>query len=239
MFQDFYDDFLSAAGALPDEFKTEERAEKYFAHLTELDEKGKLFNLTAITELKETTRLHVVDSLFAAKTIEELTGGEDATVVDVGSGAGFPALPIAIACGNARVTALDSTAKKCSFIEATAKKCGVAVSTVSKRAEEASELREKFDIAVARAVARLNILAEFCAPLVKVDGYFVAMKGSSADEESSEAESAASKLGLEFVRTENYTVDGGGDRSILVYKKTSPTTAEFPRRYSQIKKKPL
>jgi len=240
MFSDFYNDLTEAAKELPGGLITEENAEKLYIHLCELSEKGKLFNLTAIVDMREATRKHVVDSLFAANVVREIAAGERSALIDIGSGGGFPSLPIAITCENVSVTALDSTAKKCGFISSTAEKCGVKVETIPERAEEASaERRETYDFAVARAVARLNILAEICAPFVKVGGYFLAMKGSAAEEERKEAEGAAAKLGLTFEKSIRYEIEDGGERSILVYKKIAPTSAEYPRRFAQIKKRPL
>ena len=240
MFEKFLADLLSASGKLPKEFLTRERAERMYTHFTELSEKGKLFNLTAIADPSEAARKHFADSLFAAAAVKELSRGEEATLIDVGSGAGFPALPIAVACPNVSVTALDSTAKKCEFISNTAKKCGVTVATLPARAEEAvASRREIYDFATARAVARLNVLVELCAPLVKVGGYFLAMKGSAAAEELAEASSAAEKLGLSYERAEKYEIEDGGERSVLIFKKVAPAPKEYPRRFSQIKKKPL
>lgn len=238
MFPEFYEELLPAAKGLPESYVSAEKAEKYYIHINELEEKGKLFNLTAITDRSEAIRKHTVDSLYLAKTVGELSC-DGSTLIDVGSGGGFPAIPVAVACGIS-VTALDSTAKKCEFISSVAEKCGISVDTVPERAEEAvASRRETFDFATARAVARLNILTELCAPFVKVGGYFLAMKGSAADEELSEAKSAVSKLGLEFQRAERYEIEDGGERYILIFKKNAPTPKEFPRRFAQIKKRPL
>ena len=240
MFDDFYTAFLEASDGLPESFRTEEAAKRLFTHLCELSEKGKLFNLTAITDLSDALNKHVVDSLFTAAAVKELSPGTNASLIDVGSGGGFPAIPIAVACPAIDVTALDSTAKKCEFISDTAALCGVSVKTVPERAEDAaSHLRETFDFATARAVARLNVLVELCAPFVKVGGYFLAMKGSAAEEEMLEAEAGTKKLGISFERAVKYVIPDGGERSILIYKKTSPTPAAYPRRFAQIKKKPL
>ncbi|MBQ7714659.1 MAG: 16S rRNA (guanine(527)-N(7))-methyltransferase RsmG [Clostridia bacterium] len=240
MFSDFYEIYLTSTAGLPDPFRTEKIARKLYRHLEELSEKGRLFNLTAIDDERDAVNKHTVDSLYAAEVVAELSKGESASLIDVGSGAGFPALPIATACGNIAVTALDSTAKKCEFISSAANVCGVSVSVLSERAEEAAkDLRETFDFATARAVARLNILAELCAPFVKVGGYFVAMKGSAAKEEANEAERAVKTLGLEFESAKNYAIKNGGERSIIIYKKIAPTPCGYPRRYALIKKKPL
>ena len=240
MFEDFYREFLMSSESLPEEFRKEETAEKLYLHISELSDKGRLFNLTAITDMTEAVNKHVVDSLFAAKAARELSGGRDADLIDIGSGGGFPAIPIAIFCPNFKVAALDSTAKKCEFISEIAKKCGIDVETIAERAEEAVySRRETFDFVTARAVARLNVLSELCAPFVKVGGYFIAMKGSAAEEERLEAATGAEKLGLRYEKSIPYEIEGGGERRILIYKKVSPTPPEYPRRYAKIKKNPL
>ncbi len=236
-----YSDFVKALDAsAPGGILTEDLKRRLYTHITELFETGKEMNLTAITDEASAAALHCADSLFAAREIELLADGREATLIDVGSGGGFPALPIATVIPNVRVTALDATAKKCAFIEKTAEKCGVCMKTLPARAEEAAaRYREAFDFATARAVARLNVLLELCVPFVKVGGYFAAMKGCAAGEEMREAESAASRLGVTLERRADYEIEGGGQRSIIIYKKTSPTPKEYPRRYAQIKKKPL
>ncbi|MBE6562225.1 MAG: 16S rRNA (guanine(527)-N(7))-methyltransferase RsmG [Ruminococcaceae bacterium] len=241
MFDRFYEMLLGASNGVPEKYVSEENAKKLYIHITELSEKGKRFNLTAITDPEEAVNKHTADCLFCASVIDELTGGDAASLIDVGSGGGFPSLPIATALPHVSVTALDATAKKCGFIADTAALCGVNIITVPKRAEEyvAEGVRESFDFATARAVARLNILMELCAPFIKVGGYFVAMKGSAAKEEILEAENAAKKLGLTLHNVHPYTVKDGGDRAVLVYKKTSSTPASYPRMYSKIKKNPL
>ena len=231
---------IESVGGLPGEFLTEEIVRRLYIHTTELLEAGKVMNLTAITDVGDAARLHAADSLFAAGAIAKLSQGKDTSLIDVGSGGGFPALPIAIALPNVSVTALDATAKKCEFIALVAAKCDVKVGTLPERAEEAAaKYRESFDFASARAVARLNALLELCVPFVKVGGYFVAMKGSAAKEEAEEAKRAAKTLGVTLSDTVDYEIEGGGARRILIYKKVAPTPSAYPRRYAQIKKKPL
>lgn len=241
MFDNFYNTLVEAAKDVPRSYVTRENAEKLFIHISELEKKGKQFNLTAITDAEEAVHKHTADCLFCASVIDSLTEGQEKSLIDVGSGGGFPSLPIATVLPHVSVTALDSTAKKCVFIGETAALCRVPIRTVPERAEEfaARGARESFDIATARAVARLNILMELCAPFVKKGGFFVAMKGSLADEEMKEAEAAASRLGLSFVKKEAYTVKDGGNRFILVYKKVKETPAAYPRAYAKIKKNPL
>ncbi len=241
MFEKFYKMLLEAAKDIPEKFLSRETAEKLYTHITELSDKGKRFNLTAITDPEEAVNKHTADCLYCAAVIDRLAEGKNVNLIDVGSGGGFPSLPVATVLPNVRVTALDATAKKCGFIADTAALCGVDITTVPKRAEEyaAEGVRETFDFATARAVARLNILMELCAPFIKYGGYFVAMKGSAADEELAEARSAANKLGLSLLEKCPYTVKDGGERTVLVYEKIAPTPPMYPRVYAKIKKNPL
>ncbi len=217
--------------------------ERLFVIVERLERFSKQFNLTAITEPEEVMQKHIIDCLFAAKLAEELAEKEGSRHLDVGSGAGFPSLPIAAAVPSLFVTALDSTAKKTVYMNETALEAGISnFNAVSMRAEEGarSEMRESFDTVSARAVARLNVLMELCAPFLRVGGYFIAMKGAAADEERDEARSAAEKLGLCLDREIPYTLPGLTDaRKLLVYKKTKKTPDAYPRNYSQISKKPL
>ena len=149
-------------------------------------EKNKVMNLTAITEPEDVARLHLLDSLYLLKS-----GGLGKAVVDVGSGAGFPGMPLAIAAPSIEVTLLDSLGKRIAFLEEAAGALGIQnVKCVQARAEEfAGEKRESFDGAVSRAVAALPVLCELCLPLVKVGGVFVAMKSSRSEEHTSELQS--------------------------------------------------
>lgn len=223
------------------DFLTDEKLNKLYVHAEELADKGKKFNLTAITDTRDVALKHFADCLAAAYKIRELSKNTEQSLLDVGSGAGFPALPIAVMCENIKVNALDSTAKKCAFISETAALSGVGITTYPERAETlaAGELRESFDFVTARAVARLNVLMELCAGFLKVGGYFVAMKGSAADEEATEARGAAKKLGLELFEKCDYEIEECGSHTLLVYKKIAPTPKTYPRPYAKIKKSPL
>lgn len=197
-------------------------------------------NVTAIKDEDGVLSRHIIDSLHAARELGRLCpdGGK---ICDVGSGGGFPALPVAAALSEVQVTAIDSTAKKCRYIEETARAAGLAnVETRSVRAEEAVDLFGTFDAVCARAVAALPVLCELCAPLVKVGGHFVAMKGEKAQEEIAEAERAAKVLGLTLVRVIDYALPEGGDhRALAVYRKDAPTPKQYPREYKKIVKDPL
>ena len=216
--------------------------DKLYTICSELDQKSKQFNLTAITDPEEVLRKHIIDCLFAAECVRDLSG-ESATLLDVGSGAGFPSLPTAAVLPNVSVTAMDATAKKTVYMNGTADLAGIEnFNAVNKRAEEAARegMAESFDLVSARAVARLNVLMELCIPFLKVGGYFVSMKGAAADEEMKEAEGAARKLGAVFVKKVPYTLPDLDDaRFILIYRKDSKTPSLYPRNFSQISKKPL
>ena len=206
--------------------------------MLEVNEK---MNLTAITDGDDIVLKHVADS---AVIIDHIP--QNAKLLDVGTGAGFPALPVAILRPDVKVYALDSTAKKLKYIDDTAAILELDnVKTVSGRAEELGKTvnyRERFDVVTARAVAGLNILTELCLPFVKVGGQFIAMKGSAAEEELSAAKSGVIQLGgskftdKELILTYN---DTQLQRHLCFSKKLKPTPESFPRMYDRIAKKPL
>ena len=198
-------------------------------------------NVTAISDGDGILVKHIIDSLYCAEAVARYAAERRLTLCDVGSGGGFPALPIAAALGDISVCALDSTAKKCRFIEESAASAGITnLTSVCARAEEAKELFGTFDFVTARAVAALPVLIEICAPLLKVGGYFFAMKGKNADAELASSERAARELGLTLADTVRYELpEDSGSRAIFVYKKTSPTPARYPREYRKIVKAPL
>lgn len=210
-----------------------------FARLADLlrETNGK-FNLTAITDDEGIAYKHFADCLAVEKYIPE-----GAKVLDVGAGGGFPTLPLAIVRRDIRISALDSTAKKLSFIEDAAKAFGLSnITTVNMRAEDAGRcgMRESYDFITSRAVARLNILCEWCVPLLRVGGTFAALKGSAAQEEADEAKSAVKTLGC-TQRCDRYTFYSPEEvsRGIIVIRKEKTTDKKYPRNNAQIKKKPL
>lgn len=216
-----------------------ESCERLYKLYQILVETNKSFNLTAITAEDDVILKHFVDCASVLKHIPK-----DATVIDVGCGAGFPSLPIAILRGDVKITPLDSTAKKISFIESTAKELELSnVTPVAARAEDfAQKSREHFDVAISRAVARLNILDEFCIPFVKKGGLFIAMKSSRGEEEYNEAKAGISKLGCILDSKETLELSFKNleiTREIYVFNKRTVTPPQYPRNYSQISKKPL
>ncbi len=203
-------------------------------------------NLTAITDPEEIAVKHVADSL---ECIEYIKNG--AKLLDVGSGAGFPAVPIAVCRPDLSVTALDSTAKKIKFIADTASTVKIDnLSAIVGRAEELCSTakkdypiyREKYDVVTARAVARLNVLCELCLPFVKIGGVFISMKSRLASDEIDEARQAVKILGGEIAENVSLSITCKGEelsRSLIIIQKISPTPRNYPRSYSSINKKPL
>ena len=217
----------------------EENSEKLYKFSNILVETNKTFNLTAITEEKEVILKHFVDCASISKHIPA-----NSKLIDVGCGAGFPSLPIAILRNDVTVTSLDSTTKKIDFINRTAKELLLNnIVAISARAEDfAKNNREKFDVATSRAVARLNILDELCLPLVKVDGLFIAMKSSRGETEFSEAKFSIGKLGAKLEFVEKNALNFGEasiERETYIFRKLRKTPTQYPRIYSQIAKKPL
>ena len=194
-----------------------------------------VMNLTAITDPAQVAKLHLLDSL-TVLTAADLKGKR---LIDVGCGAGFPGVPLAIACPEAEVTLLDSLGKRVRWLEATLPTLGVAAKCITARAEEAvADHRESFDYATSRAVARLNILLELTAPYVKVGGAVIAMKGAAAQEELAECAGAIRKLGLKLEDVKHFSIDGA-DHALIVLRKIAHTPAAYPRRYAKIKQTPL
>ena len=213
----------------------ESRAETLERFAALLLKKNEVMNLTAITEPEAVAQLHLLDSAALTRFVD-LSGK---TVVDVGTGAGFPGMPLRILKDDFDLTLLDSLGKRVTWLEATLRDMGVPAQCVCSRAEDyAAKAREQYDIATSRAVARLNILAELCLPFVKPGGYFLAMKAAAAAEELEEAKRGIAKLGGRVEKTETYDIDGA-PRCVIVIRKERPTPPAYPRRYAKIKQSPL
>ena len=218
---------------------TLESAEKLYEFKEILIQTNKTFNLTAITDDEGIILKHFVDCGSVAEFIPR-----NARLIDVGCGAGFPSMPIAILRNDVYVTSLDSTAKKINFINYTAQRLGINnIQAIVSRAEDhAKDHRESYDVAISRAVARLNILDEICIPLIKLDGLFIAMKSSKSEEEYAEAKKGIEILGAKQEKDIHFTLkynDSEIERDLLIFRKTSRTPTQYPRNYSQITKKPL
>lgn len=228
---------------------TNEQSEQMFLLVERLVEVNKVMNLTAITDEDGIILRHLVDSLLISEYIEP-----NSTIIDVGCGAGFPSLPLAILRPDLKITALDSTEKRIRYVDETAKMLGIAnVTAVTARAEEFAKLpanREKYDYATARAVASLPTLCELTIPFVKVEGKLVAMKAKGAHEEFESSRSAIRQLaGAETLSNTTLiekelvgTINGekiNENRTIIVSSKKNNTPGRFPRKFAQIKKSPL
>lgn len=210
--------------------------EEYYKFLVEYNEH---VNLTAITDYDGVYYKHFYDSLTLSLALDVT---KPINLVDVGAGAGFPSIPNAIVFNNLNVTIIDALNKRINFLnELIAKLKLNNAKALHARAEEyAAFHREEADVVTARAVARLNILAELCIPLVKVGGLFVAMKSVESEQEFLEAKGAIKTLGAEHLKTISVELPNQmGHREILVFKKVNKTPSKYPRQFSQIKNKPL
>lgn len=212
-----------------------------FEKLTEIMiSTNQVMNITALTSLDKIIPLHYADCVLIERFIPQ-----NATVLDVGCGGGFPILPLAIVRPDLKITGLDSTDKKIRYVQNTADELGLSINTISGRAEDIAKLqnyRDHFDIVVSRAVARLNVLDELCLPFVRIGGSFVAMKGSAGREEVAEAEIGIHKLCGSVHDLYEYELHTGGDiekRFAVQIQKVSNTPKEFPRSFGAMKKKPL
>jgi 16S rRNA (guanine527-N7)-methyltransferase len=211
------------------------RFRRYYELLTELNA---VMNLTAISGEEDTARLHFLDCAALAELVD-LSGKR---VIDVGTGAGFPGMVLKILHPETELTLLDSLDKRVRFLSTVCGELGFAdVQCLHARAEEAPpELRQSFDVACSRAVARLNLLAELCLPFVKVGGVFAAMKGPELTEELREAEKGIRLLGGEVERMAEYAVPGTELRhNAVLIRKVSETPKKYPRKWGQMKKQPL
>lgn len=209
----------------------------YYHTLVEWNEK---MNLTGITEPREVALKHMIDSL---TVYDEKYFPEGARVIDVGTGAGFPGVPLAIYQPHLNITLLDSLKKRLTFLDETLKLCKREAELVHARAEDAgrdSSHRDSYDVAVSRAVARLYRLAEWCLPFVKVGGVLLAMKGAKCQEEVDEAKKAIFLLGGKIEEVREISLPELDDkRAIVVIRKVSPTPKTYPRRPAVAEKKPL
>ncbi|MCI9331790.1 MAG: 16S rRNA (guanine(527)-N(7))-methyltransferase RsmG [Oscillibacter sp.] len=203
-----------------------------------LAEKNKVMNLTAITDPAGATRLHFLDSA-ALLALADLRGKN---LVDVGTGAGFPGLPLKILEPSIRLTLLDAQRKRVDFLQEVCQDLGLeGVECIHGRAEEfTQQRRETFDFAVSRAVAALPVLAELCLPLVKVGGQFLSMKSVDSNEELNSAGRAVSLLGGRLEKTVDYVISGTNiPRRLVILTKIEETPKKYPRTFAKIKKNPL
>lgn len=223
---------VKVTGAQSDKFQ------KYLELLLEWNEK---INLTAITDPHEAVIKHFVDSLTFLKYVDIKQG---ARLIDVGTGAGFPGIPLKIMRPDIKLTLLDGLNKRLVFLKEVAGTLDFDAEFVHKRAEEAGkipEMRESYDIATARAVAGMNTLCEYCIPLIKMKGVFVAMKGPGLEAEMLEAKKAISILGGKVLKVESFALpdDEQSERNLAVIQKFRFTPKDYPRHGNKISKDPI
>lgn len=219
----------------------EQAISRFTTFTNELVEWNKVINLTAIKEPNDIALKHFVDSIAVFKYANIQNG---AKIADVGCGAGFPGIPMKIVRNDIKLTCIDSLNKRVKFMEQLVQKIELTdCECVHIRAEEAgakSEFREKYDFAMARAVAQLRVLAEYCVPLLKVGGAFISMKGADAKEEVNEAKNAVKLLGAEIEQVYEYKLPlTDMARTIIIIRKTSKTPQKYPRISAKISKNPL
>lgn len=218
-----------------------ERMEKFYTLTVRMLEENEKYNLTAITDPDKIILNHYADCVAMASKLKK-----GASIIDVGCGAGFPSLPLAIVRPDLKILAVDSTAKRINYVSETARMLGLDnLTALVMRAEDGGkspEYREKFDYATARAVAEMRVLSELSLPFVKIGGQMVAMKGKNAEFELSSARKAIATLGGRNTVCENITLKGGGEtltHPLIIIDKKEKTPGSFPRPFAQISKKPL
>jgi 16S rRNA (guanine527-N7)-methyltransferase len=219
---------------------TDDMAEKFFSYMSLLKDWNERVNLTSIIEDKEIIIKHFIDSLSIVPYLES----KGTTLADLGTGAGFPGLPVKIVRRDVDVTLMDSLLKRLSFLEEVISTLELEnIRTVHGRAEDLGQnpdFREKFDVVTARAVAEMPVLLEYCLPLVKTGGIFIAMKGSQVEEELDGSKKALSTLGGEIVKVDKINLpDLGHERNIILIKKFRQTPTGYPRKAGKPSKSPL
>ena len=221
---------------------SEYQAEQFICYFDLLIQWNKVMNLTGITEYKEVVQKHFIDSLSIVKAFDQEYFHEGTSMIDIGTGAGFPGIPLKITFPNLKITLLDSLNKRINFLNEVISSLSLDnIEAVHGRAEDFSkqpEYREKFNFAVSRAVSNLSTLSEYCLPFVKVDGYFISYKSEKADEELKMADNAIVTLGGKFEDKKDFDLYGNF-RNLIIIKKVNSTPSKFPRKPGLALKKPL
>ena len=237
---DFYDLMSKSAESVGLQL-SKEQYEKFLIYMKLLQEWNENINLTAIVEDEDIIKKHFIDSIKAFSRDEFKNAS---TLIDVGTGAGFPGLPIAIMRDDITVTLLDSLNKRVNFLNTVINKLGLSnVTTIHSRAEDGArdnKLREKFDIATSRAVANMSVLSELCLPYVKIGGSFIALKGPSVEQEINESRGAIKILGGELIDICEVNIEDTELRhKLVIVKKIKQCSKVYPRKAGSITKDPL
>ncbi len=226
---------------------TETQMQQFMTYYEMLVEWNKVMNLTAITEYEEVIAKHFIDSLASVKVCDYASsGGSAKTLIDIGTGAGFPGIPLKIAFPELEIVLLDSLNKRIKFLNAVIETLGLkGIRCIHGRAEDFAkqkEYREKFDFCVSRAVANMSTLSEYCMPYVKVGGFFVPYKSGKIDEELAAAQNAVKILGGNILEVVKFQLTGSEhdmDRSLVVVKKEKGTPKKYPRKAGMPAKEPI
>ena len=221
---------------------SDEKKEKLYKFYEILVEKNKFMNLTSITEIREFTYKHYIDSIALEKIIKDLDK-KIYNIADMGTGAGFPGIPLAIVFPNLNLTLIDSLNKRIKFIKEACETLEIKnVNAIHARAEDIArnkEYRENFDICVSRAVANLSSLSEYCLPLVKIGGSFISYKSKGYDIEVNDAKNAIKVLGGEISSSIKFELDEYGERNLLDIRKIKSTSNKYPRKAGLPTKEPI
>lgn len=216
---------------------------QFYQYYELLDEWNKVMNLTAITDQNEVITKHFVDSLALVKAMGEISTKEY-KIIDIGTGAGFPGIPLKIAFPQLKITLMDSLNKRIKFLNEVIEQLGLKeITAVHSRAEDLGrdkDYREKYDLSVSRAVANLSTLSEYCMPFVKPGGFFISYKSGKIEEELSSAKHAIFLLGGKVNRIESFTLDGAeAERTLIKIEKVSEISKKYPRKAGVPGKEPL